>query len=170
MKNMSLETMVETGDYVWLRGYKHRYAADKNGNIWGKMVREVRPIKYSCINSGYLICTLRSSENIRTRYGKTMLAGPKLLDAWIQKPKNHVLHYKDGDKWNLKLENLEWIHKDNIVRRRKVPVAVTYNGETIIYDNITDARRSCKFLQSTSELRKYAETGEEYKGYTFKLL
>jgi len=156
-----LNTLFESNEVKWVKGYEGKYCADKKGHIFIILKSVIRSVKFHPINSGYLIVSLTTKDGIKS----SKLAGPIILSAWVPKPKpEYVLSYKDKNKYNLNLDNLEWQTLKYVHHKKRVPIDLWKDNQVLHFDNITTARVFLH-LSNAAAIKKARGTEQLVKGY-----
>ncbi len=136
--------------------YWSRYSASRNGSVYGSRGGELSPIKH---HTGYLVITVR-----RDGEQKQVRVHRFLWECCVGEiPEDMVINYKDGNKHNNSLENLEVVsHKENVdhawqVLNREVVVRGQDNGcSKITEEEAKEIIALCKKGWGNQELgRKY---------------
>lgn len=93
----------------WIQGYEGLYSIDIDGNIWSYHNSKM---KLKAHKSKYIEISLRK-DGIDRRYKVHRL----IANAFIPNP-DHLpqINHIDGDKYNNKIDNLEWVtNADNMI-------------------------------------------------------
>lgn len=135
---------------IWkdIEGYEGLYQVSNAGNVqsligWDgvKYIKRTKKISLTNTSTGYKKCEL-----IKNKKKKSFKVHRLVAVAFLPKPIDcNFVHHKDGDKFNNKAENLEW---------------VTFS-QNIKYDYETGARKSFLPTEKQKEqLQKMYEDGE----------
>ena len=118
---------------------------------------------------GQLITPIKSSSDNHYRvmlvddWGKHRFVdvGRLVANAYVPKPKGaKSVLYKDGDRTNVSASNLDW----NLSSHSKAKPLADLNSNTY-YSSIMECSRKTKISADT--IIKYANIGEEIRGYRF---
>jgi hypothetical protein len=163
---MSIEDRIGK-DLRWLPGYQGLYACDDKGQVWYRTIHgKIQILSIQHIKTGQPVVKL-----IKRGYPKSHLLCRLILKAWVSLPsrKNWVVGYKDGDITNLNLDNLFWHLRKGIPTKKATPVELWQNEKLFqTFRTISDANKVLRF-KYTSEMKKYAQSGEEYKGFRIRI-
>ncbi len=152
-------------NHKWIKSFENRYAADQEGNIWSYLSGDAKKLSLHLIKSGYYIITL--SNGFRH---KAFLAAPLILSSFIERPsKEYIVSFKDNNKLNLKLNNLEWKKKSFVLRKKSIPVKLFKDGEILTFNTISDARIFLK-QKGLKEIREASKNKTFIKGYNIEIL
>lgn len=165
-----------------IKGYEGLYQVSNTGKIksishytrnnvnGGKRLTKGRILSQYKMPNGYLQVQLSKNQIREKHYVHRIVASAFLRNEENLSDVNHI----DGDKDNNAVENLEWCsHKDNqihMVRERMtkkaIPVLCVETGKS--YNSMTEAERKTGIDRHF--IKKSCESGNDYKGYHWRLI
>lgn len=115
---------------IWrdIPGYEGLYQASTLGRIRSlDMVKDFYSIErkpYIQMRKGKVLNPYRGAKNYMTvilykdKYYKTLLVHRLIAITFLENPNNYeFIEFKDGDKHNTKLDNLEWISRSSAFKK-----------------------------------------------------
>ena len=130
-----------------IKGYESRYMISDKGRVFSK--KRGRILKNTCTGR-YAQVSLFDDNRICTTFRPHQLTGKYFVPNPNKKPE---LNHKDGNRYNNKSDNLEWVtHRENIIhahdtgltkRLVRKPVFDTQAG--VFYESISEAAIYSKF-------------------------
>ena len=131
-------------------------------------------------NNGFISISKNNEKPKQMRIYRLVLMAFNILNPENKPEVDHI----DSNPDNNKLSNLRWANKIeqstnpntiaklkrsiNLHKRNCIEIKVIHNNEEKIYKGITELGELLKM--SCETIKKYAQNGEEFKGYKFEIL
>lgn len=151
-----------------IKGYNGDYKVDEEGNVWSFKYKEPRILATWLGSSPYKQVHLCLNNEI-----KKYLVHRLVAETYLKNPDNlQIVHHKDGDTLNNRVDNLEWttqqknVHESYIntglgATRNAIKVRL-YNGDELVgeFSNQKEACREAQKLgASFTMLEKHKKHG-----------
>lgn len=159
-------------EYRFVPNYENMYVITNYGDIISFRFGKLKILKHIRLKTGYHFITMYTLTDKHKRRGR--LVAHLLLEAFnIQRPdSSHVVHYKDGNKNNLHISNLEWSTRSDVMKAGhkagrfnvRKNVEVYKDGEMVMSGTSGDIAHALKL--SASLMKVLREHSIEWNGYT----
>jgi hypothetical protein len=107
--------MKEDRNWAQIPTFGTRYLINKSGDIVVSSTGNY--IKHSIGRAGVARVTIVDMN----KKSRQISVAKAVLDSFSRNPTNsHKIHYHDGDRTNMHLHNLDWLHRVNVVDSRPV--------------------------------------------------
>ena len=152
-----------------IEGYNGEYKVDRDGNVWSFKNSKPRVLATWLGSSPYKQVQLSLNNKV-----EKCLVHRLVAKAYLENPNDlPIVHHKDGDTFNNRVENLEWTTQQNNIHEsyvnsglgatRNMVRVKLYDGKDLIgeFSNQKEACREAKKLgASFSMLEKHKKHGK----------
>ena len=121
-------------EFKEIPGFDGRYKISKDGKIISNAREGIRELKTQYTAAGYSTVNLFYPDGSTNKRNKSRSVAYLVLITWgSPRPSlKHKVHFKDGNRHNLHIDNLTWITQSDIAKRIKERYRVTKKKSKIV--------------------------------------
>jgi hypothetical protein len=173
METLELLDRIENGEFKYIPGYDERYVINLTGDVWSlnqKCNMQPQKLTHYVDKKGYHTVQLYKKDAKRGM-ARGKIVARLLMETFCPPPNDFekwVITYGNGDKNDIRFENLGWVRTKKLIRKRPTLVEVWKDGMCFQITSLTDAKIISK-LYNTKRIKEMVKTGDVSKhGFYFK--